>query len=306
MTQFLLDSGDITEDLEIQAMAKSHDSEIWGATTNPKLIAKILHGQKLTSQQEAFSVLQKHIVENIVTTLPGAVSAEVYADASTTPEEMIRQGEEIATWHERIMVKLPMTRSGLIARGALRKKGIGINMTLVFSQQQIFTLALHEILMTREFGVTRNSWPCFISPFIGRLDDQGEDGLSLLHQATIMLATYLPNAPVWLLASSIRNPYHILSCIQAGIPLITAPMSVYTQWFDSPDKKFENPTPNLKQIPQWKPSVKILSITTVDDLLSAIDQKDLDITHPLTDAGLAQFVASWQELFHQDQSTQSQ
>src|SRR6266700_1817633 len=98
MTKFLLDSGDPNEYREIAALAKEKGSELWGSTTNPSLIAKKLAGKKLTPI-DAFK-LQKELVEEILTIVPGAVSAEVYADAETSVDQMIEQGRDIATWHE--------------------------------------------------------------------------------------------------------------------------------------------------------------------------------------------------------------
>ncbi len=297
MTHFLLDSGDITEDLDIIALAKAHDSEIWGATTNPSLIAKILKGQKIASREEAFSVLQKHIVENILETVPGAVSAEVYADEKTTAEEMVSQGMEIASWHQRIAVKLPTTLEGLKARTILRKHGVCINNTLVFSQEQIYAITLHEKFMLEEFGAPHTSWPCFISPFIGRLYDHGQDGMSLLYHANTLLSTYFADTPVWLLASSIRNTYHVQACLQAGMPLLTAPAKVYKEWWESPLEDHPNPNPDLPQIPAWEPNEKIKNIKNVSELISAIESKEFSIDHPLTTEGVQKFVASWQGLF---------
>lgn len=173
MTKLLLDSGDPKEYREIAKLAKDNNAEIWGATTNPTLIAKTLKDRKLTPK-EAFD-LQKEIVMEILQIVPGAVSAEVYADATTKAEEMIEQGRDIATWDSRIYVKLPTTLEGFKARTALRAQNIPVNNTLVFSQEQIFAITLHEKIM-RATNKIDNPWPPFISPFVGRLDDGGENG----------------------------------------------------------------------------------------------------------------------------------
>src|SRR5579883_1423586 len=162
MTKFLLDSGDPIEYREIVALAKEKGSELWGATTNPSLIAKKLAGKKIT-QEEALK-MQKDLVMEILEIVPGAVSAEVYAEANTTAEQMIEQGKDIATWHERIYVKLPTTIEGFKARTALRKEGIAINNTLVFSQEQIYAICLHEKVIRETYNVGDKHWPSFISP----------------------------------------------------------------------------------------------------------------------------------------------
>src|SRR5579863_1224599 len=176
MTKFLLDSGDPIEYRQIALIAKGIGSQLWGATTNPSLIAKKLAGQKI-STEEALK-MQKSLVMEILSIVPGAVSAEVYADDTTTAAQMVEQGRDIATWHERIYVKLPTTIEGFKARTNLRFEGIPINNTLVFSQEQIYAICLHEKLVHEELPIINKLWPPFISPFLGRLDDQGEDGLS--------------------------------------------------------------------------------------------------------------------------------
>src|SRR5690348_8185688 len=102
MTKFILDSGNPQEYRETSHLAEQHGSMIWGSTTNPSLVAKQLSGKKLTIEQ-AFS-LQKELVLEILEIVPGAVSAEVYSDENTKADEMIEQGRDIASWHERVVV----------------------------------------------------------------------------------------------------------------------------------------------------------------------------------------------------------
>ena len=148
-----------------------------GGTTNPSLIAKKLAGEKVT-QDEAF-FKQKEIIFELLEIVPGAVSAEVYADMTTPAEAMVEQGREIAKWHERIHVKLPTTIEGFKARTVLRQLGIPTNNTLVFSQEQIFAICLHEEIIQRQTPI-KNTWPPFISPFVGRLDDLDFNGMDLI------------------------------------------------------------------------------------------------------------------------------
>ena len=147
MTQYLLDSGDPEEFKAISTLAKEHNEVLFGATTNPTLIAKKLAGRKV-SQDEAFE-LQKQIVMEIVNIVPGPVSAEVYADETTTAEQMVEQGREIAKGHDRIVVKLPTTMEGFKARTALRRNKVLINNTIIFSQQQVVAVYLHEKLIQK-------------------------------------------------------------------------------------------------------------------------------------------------------------
>src|SRR5258708_7577920 len=207
MTKFLLDSGDPIEYREIASLAQEKGSELWGATTNPSLIAKKLAGKKV-SQEEALQ-LQKALVMEILTIVPGAVSAEVYAETTTTAEQMIEQGSDIATWDKRIYVKLPTTIEGFKARTRLRRQGIPINNTLVFSQEQIYAICLHEQLIQKEPQHIATQWPSFISPFLGRLDDRREDGIAMLRHGMELKNAHFGPDVAWMLSASIRNAYHV-------------------------------------------------------------------------------------------------
>lgn len=301
MTKFLLDSGDPEEYKAIKELAASHDSELWGATTNPSLIAKKLasQGKKLT-RDEAFA-LQKEIVLQIVGIVPGAVSGEVYADQTTTAEDMATQGADIASWHPRVVVKLPTNLAGMQARTLLREKGIGINNTLVFSQQQVFAISMHEKLMQEKYGPAKNTIPAFISPFVGRLDDRGENGLSFLQHGLTITHTYFTKDLVWMLEASIRTLAHMKAGIDMGCELLTIPAKVYEEWFGlTPEQVAALDTTvdatKLTDIPVWTPSTELQHIKTVEELMTCIENGTLDITHPLTTAGIEKFVADWQAI----------
>lgn len=288
--KFLLDSGDPDEYREIAALAKGKGGELWGATTNPSLIAKKLTGQKIT-KEEAFT-LQKKIVLEILEIVPGAVSAEVYADAKTSAEEMITQGHDIATWHERIVVKLPTTLEGFIARTELRKANIVTNNTLVFSQQQIFAICLHEQIVTKQFGLETSRWPSFISPFVGRLDDIGLQGIDLV--ANGMKIKKLLKPELWMLEASARTGQHILEGEELGSELITAPGKVYREYFQGAIGTVDQK--QLSAIPYWEPPEQLLNIQTIDGFMDAITSGALDIHHELTDKGLIRFAEDWNSL----------
>lgn len=308
-TKFILDSGSIDEYKKISSLAEKNNSTLWGATTNPSLIAKAAglteSGKKFT-QKEAFD-FQKETILEIVKIVPGAVSAEVYADMNTTSLEMVKQGREIATWHQRVIVKLPTTLEGLKARSQLRKDKININNTLVFSQQQIFAICLHEHIIQREFGPLDDLWPPFISPFVGRLDDIGEDGMDLVENGMklkkIFTQKNLPKTPlaIWMLEASVRKLEHIKRGILARTELITAPANVYEEWFTLSESDRENINPsnyaaNLTKLPYWTPGNELLKIEKEKDFYKAIESGKLDITHPLTDKGIVRFVEDWKTI----------
>jgi transaldolase len=304
MTKFVLDSGDPEEYKTIFSLAKKHGAELWGATTNPTLIAKKLAGQKMTPK-EAFS-LQKELVLEIIKIVPGAVSAEVYAAKNTTAEDMAEQGRDIATWHRRVVVKLPTTLEGFKARSVLRKEKIPVNNTLVFSQQQIFAICLHERIMQEAYGPIDDMWPPFISPFVGRLDDKGEDGMMLVEngmQIKKLFSLTLPNTAlaIWMLEASVRSVQHMKRGISFGSELITAPEKIYKDWFALSEQGREelDDTAYAKSLTApafWNPPKDLMDIRSEKAFFEAIDNGSLDITHPLTGIGIEKFTEDWQAI----------
>lgn len=302
MTKFLLDSGDPNEYIEIANLAKNSGSQLWGSTTNPSLIAKKLAGKKI-SQDEAFR-LQKEIVLEILNIVPGAVSAEVYADEETTAQEMIDQGMQIASWNQRIFVKLPTSIEGFKARTALRREKIQVNNTLVFSEQQVFAICLHEKIMQKLYCPIQNLWPCFISPFVGRLDDINEDGMSFIENSMKMKKQYFENTPTdapWMLEASIRRAEHIKRGILANVEIMTVPGKVYKEWLLLTKEQQEalNPTAyaqNLAKIAPWEPPEELLAIASIDEFIDALQTGALDIKHDLTDKGIIRFAQDWKAI----------
>lgn len=297
MTKFLLDSGDPNEYKKAQKLAKEKGTEIWGATTNPTLIAKKLAGKKIT-QKEAFE-FQKQIVMEIIDIVPGAVSAEVYADEKTTSSEMIKQGRIISKWHKRVVVKLPTTIEGFRARTVLRKEYVPINNTLVFSQQQVFAICLHELIIQKEFCPTPDLFSPFISPFVGRLDDIGIDGMQLVEYSMKIKKEF--NIAIWILEASVRRAEHMKRGIDSETELITAPLKVYQDWFSmrSIEQEKLNTTSYAKsynQIGYWNYPEELLKIDSIDKFMTAIENKELDTTHPLTEKGVMRFADDWKAI----------
>ena len=188
-----------------------------GVTTNPSLMAK-----EGISGKEAILNHYKTICE----IADGDISAEVL---STTYEEMIKEGEELAALHPNIVVKIPMIKDGVKALKYFSNKGIKTNCTLIFSAGQA--------LLAAKAGAT------YVSPFLGRLDDISVDGMNLIEEIRIIFDTYMFDTEI--LAASIRSPMHIINCAKIGADVVTSPLA------------------------------SILNL----------------LKHPLTDSGLAQFVA---------------
>ncbi len=165
-----------------------------GVTTNPSLIAK--EGKDFKTTVLAMCKL----VPN--------VSAQVTAEDAAG---MITQGEEYASWHQHIVVKVPMTTEGLKALKHFKSKGIRTNTTLIFSVPQA--------ILAAKAGAS------IISPFIGRLDDEGEDGLGLI--AEIMDVWHQSDFETEVLVASTRHPRHIVEAAKMGAHICTIPFDVF-------------------------------------------------------------------------------
>jgi transaldolase len=173
-----------------------------GVTTNPSLLAK-------TGRPYA------EVLSEICGLVDGPVSAEV---VSTIAPQMLEEGEKLARLHRNIVVKCPVTLEGLKATTALAKRGIKVNVTLIFSPLQALAAA--------KCGAT------YLSPFVGRLDDIGHDGMGAVEQILRILRNY--NYPAQLLAASLRNPLHVLKAAELGAHAATLPFNVLRQMIDHP------------------------------------------------------------------------
>jgi transaldolase len=167
-----------------------------GVTTNPSLMAK---------EGDAGSYHDR--VVEICELVQGPISAECTA---RDVEGLLKEGREIAAWHPNVVVKIPIDNAGLEAASTLAKEGIKINMTLVFSANQALLAALA--------GCT------YVSPFIGRIDDMGMDGMEVVRQSVKIFDNY--HLPAQLLAASVRLPTHVTQAALAGAHVATVPWNV--------------------------------------------------------------------------------
>ena len=204
---------------------------------------------------------------------------EVFADLNTTAEEMLAQGEEMFTWIPNAYVKYPCTHEGLRAAEISVQKSIRVNMTLCFSQEQAAAV----------YAATRGSKePVYISPFVGRLDDQGEDGMDLVRNIKKMYER--SDGHVHVLAASIRTTNHLLCSFSLGAELATVPSKVLQEWaaagFPVPDQDFL-----YKGVdPKGKP----LKPIAYKDLDLNLSWESFDLAHELTTKGIQKFVADYQ------------
>ncbi len=173
-----------------------------GVTTNPTLIAK--------SGRPFFDVIKEICKE-----VPGPVSAEVI---SLKADEMVREGLELAKLASNVVVKIPMTEDGLVAVKRLTAEGIKTNVTLVFNPVQA--------LLVAKAGAT------MVSPFVGRLDDIGQDGMKMVQQIVQIYKNYEFKTEV--LVASIRHPVHLLQAAEMGAHIGTLPFKVLQQLCQHP------------------------------------------------------------------------
>jgi transaldolase len=290
-TKIFLDSGDPTETRQAKEMLGFLD----GQTTNPSLIAKNPYVQELKNQSPSPALPQgkgaehsllteeiiwekyKEIAKEIHEILPnGSISVEVYADHDTTHDQMIEKGRELAGWFLGIFVKLPVTHEGLLAARQLVTEGINVNMTLCFSQEQ--AAAVHEATIGAERGQV------YISPFIGRLDDIGYQGVHLIKNIIMMYTEW--DSHVMVLGASIRNLSHLFACISGGADIVTVPLSVLTLWNEYGINK--NPNEYPLEISEHKP-IPYRDLPKQDWVL-------YNIKHELTDKGIETFAEDWKSL----------
>jgi transaldolase len=173
-----------------------------GVTTNPTLVAK--EGRKF-----------EEVLREVCALGVPSVSAEVVA---TDTEGMLREGRHLREIHSSIYVKVPMTTAGLKATKVLAKEGTRVNMTLVFSANQA--------LLAAKVGAA------YVSPFIGRLDDQGEVGMDLIRDIIPIYRNYAFTTKV--LVASVRHPVHVLEAAKIGADIVTMPYAVMEKLVQHP------------------------------------------------------------------------
>ncbi|NBX74779.1 MAG: fructose-6-phosphate aldolase [Alphaproteobacteria bacterium] len=211
--KFFVDTADVAE---IKALAET--GLLDGVTTNPSLVAK--SGRNFIE-----------LIKEIAAIVPGPVSAEVGA---TDFDAMMAEGLYLSTLAKNIAVKVPLTPAGLRVCKNLSARGTMVNVTLCFSAAQAIVAA--------------KAGAAFISPFVGRLDDVGHNGMALIQEICTIYKAY-PAFTTEVLVASVRHPQHVVEAATMGAHVATCPPAIIRQLFN----------------------------------------------HPLTDKGLAQFVADWEK-----------
>lgn len=195
--KLFIDTANVDEIKEINSWGV-----IEGVTTNPSLIAK---------EGKIF----ENVVKEITQIVDGPISAEVI---SMDSEGMIKEGEELSKIHENIVIKIPMCAEGLKAVADLNKKGIKTNVTLIFSANQA--------LLAAKAGAS------YVSPFVGRLDDIGQEGIMLIQEVSEIFNIH--GIETEIISASIRHPQHVLTSAKAGADIATVPYKVFKQMLGHP------------------------------------------------------------------------
>lgn len=195
--RFFIDTANVEEIKKANRMGF-----ISGVTTNPSLVAK--EGRDFNE-----------VIQETTSIVDGPISGEV---VSLEADEMIAEGRVIAKIHPNMVVKIPMTGEGLAAVKVLTEEGIKTNVTLVFSATQA--------LLAARAGAT------YVSPFLGRLDDIGDDGLVLIRDIADIFEIH--GIPTEIISASVRHPIHVIECAKAGADIATVPFKVFEQMLKHP------------------------------------------------------------------------
>lgn len=279
-TRIFLDGGNPQETRDIIGLFGFLD----GQTTNPTLISKNPDARERLSQGNRFCpseliTFYRKVVEELSVMMPhGSISVEVYADPSTKSGNMLSQGKEMFSWIPNAQVKFPTSHEGLIAASQALKDGLRTNMTLCFSQSQ--AAAVYAATKGAKKG------DVYVSPFIGRLDDRGENGMDVI--ANIIKMYRSGDGHVEVLTASVRTYDHLMYALKLGSDIITAPYAILKEWgqkglpMPSEDYSYDA-AGNLKPIPY-------------QEIDLSKPWQEYDIAHDLTTKGMEKFSADWNSL----------
>lgn len=275
-TKIFLDGGDPEETKEAVNLLGFLD----GQTTNPTLIAKNPSAQERIREGSKFSKKEviefyRDVVKQISKLIPnGSVSIEVYSDASTTADAMVSEANEMFSWIPNAHIKIPITKEGLKAAEIAVSEGMRLNMTLCFNEEQ--AAAVYSATKGAKKG------DIYISPFVGRLDDRGINGMDLI--SNILKMYRQGDGHVEVLSASIRSLDHFLCSIWLGADIITVPFKILKEWAEMGLKVPE---------PSYVYNARGLGKIPFAEIGINQNWQQYDIYHELTDRGLESFAKDW-------------
>jgi len=275
-TAIYIDGGDWQETKQANDMliAKGFPP-LDGQTTNPSLIAKNLAKTGTITSEEALAEYRR-IVTEMRKYISGPISIQVIGNPQTlTAEEMLSQARDRIQWIPGAVIKFPCTKEGLAAAEVFCQEG-PVNITLVFSQEQAAAV----------YAATKyHNYPCYVSPFVGRLDDRKEDGMDIVSNIIQMYA--LGDGHVNVLTASTRTIKHLQYAISLKSSIVTIPFKLFTEWekenFALAGEEFIYDVDGLTEIPYRE--------ITLDN-----EWREYDIHHDLTDLGLQRFWEDWRSV----------
>ena len=285
-TKILVDGGDPAETERIKSLIGFVD----GQTTNPTLIAKNPEVQQRIASGHKMSVEEQHeeyksIVRKISPLVGDAgVSIEVFSDLNTTSDQMLVEGRQMFTWIPNAYIKYPCTHEGLKAARTSVQEGLRVNITLCFAQEQ--AAAVYAATLGTKA-------PAYVSPFVGRLDDRGEDGIDLVKNIQRMYKA--GDGHVHVLAASIRSVDQLMACFAMGVDLVTVPAKVLEAWA-------------AKGLTMPQADFNYRGVTADGKALQPIPYRELDLgkpwesfdlKHDLTTKGIERFVADFEKTLKQ-------
>lgn len=298
-SKIFIDGGDPAETRQADAILKKIGHHgLDGQTTNPTLIAKRFGSSQQSafsnqqiSQKDAFAFYRKTVTEMSVIIPHGQISIQVIGDPGTlTVEEMLSQARDRIRWIPNGVIKFPTTKTGLKAAEIFCQEG-PVNMTLAFSQEQ--AAAIYTATKAHKGDV-------FVSPFVGRLDDRGENGMDVIANILEMYKEF-GDGHVKVLTASVRTVKHILYALWLKSDVITIPFKVFNEWatqgFPLPPKDFFYDVPARLPSPGGEaPGGQGLRDIPYRELTLDNEWTEYDLHHDLTDAGLAKFWEDWKSI----------
>lgn len=288
-TKIFLDSGDPADTI----IALDKIGFLDGQTTNPSLIAKNPKAQERLASGKKFTrgelhAFYKEVVEEISQLIPkGSISIEVHATETSKADEMLSQARDMYSWIDNAHIKFPTTIEGIKAAQQAIKEGIRLNMTLVFTQEQ--AVAVYSATKAYQDKPARlGDLPnVFVSPFAGRFDDKGQNGMDIIKNIIKMYK--LGDGHVAVLAASIRTLEHHLYSLALRADIITSPLKILLEWarhgLQVPDSSYSYDSGNLKPL-------KYKDISLDENW----KEYDVDENHVLLREGIEKFVKSYEGL----------
>lgn len=263
---------------------------IHGQTTNPTLLTKNPDIQRYLSQGKKLPTTEllkmyKEAIQAIATYTDGILSVEVYADWNTSPQDMLKQANEMRNWSKNVYIKFPTIPEGLKAANEFTRTGGHVNMTLVFDQPQAAAV----------YSATRHTQgTAFVSPFVGRWDDRSFFGLDIIRNIRQMYDQFdvlrkVSSCHVEILAASIRTLDQMHGSIAFGADIITAPLSALQAWVDAGS----NRSPAQPPRPTNLHPIEYQALNYEEDFsIYSIDKSEDGLLYQ----GLTKFVKDWQSV----------